>query len=183
MEMAKGEQLAKKRKKRLVIRTVVLVALVAAVVFAIVTKKSEKVLAVGDEAPDFEVVDLEGNKHRLSEYRGQGVFLNFWGSWCGPCKTEMPFMENQSKEFKEKGVHIIALNVKDTRLKAERFRDQYGLTFPIAQDRDESILRAYNVIPLPTTILIDPDGIIVDIITTGIDEEEIRQAMESIQPE
>ncbi len=181
--MTKAEQFAKKRKRRLVIRTIVLIALLAAVVFAIATKKSEKVLAIGDEAPDFEIVDLEGNKHRLSEYKGQGVFLNFWGSWCGPCKTEMPFMEKQSKEFKGKGVHILALNIKDTRLKAETFRDQYKLTFPIAQDKDESILRAYNVIPLPTTILIDPDGIIVDIITTGMDEEEIRQAMESIQPE
>lgn len=181
--MAKAEQFAKKRKRRLVIRTIVLILLLAAVVFAIAAKKSEKVLAVGDQAPDFEVVDLEGNTHRLSEYKGQGVFLNFWGSWCGPCKREMPFMENQSKEFKEKGVHILALNVKDTRLKAETFRDQYGLTFPIAQDRDESILRAYNVIPLPTTFLIDPDGVIVKIITTGMTEEEIRQAMESIQPE
>lgn len=181
--MSKKEQFVKKRKRRLVLRTIVLILLVAAVVFAITSKKTQKVLAVGDMAPDFEVVDLDGNTHRLSEYRGEGVFLNFWGSWCPPCKTEMPFMENQSKAFKDKGVHILALNIKDTRLKAETFRDQYGLTFPIAQDRDESIRRAYNVLPLPTTILINPDGVIVDIITTGINEEQIRQAMESIQPE
>lgn len=180
--MSKADQFAKKRKNRLIIRTVVLLLLLGAVIFALTSKKTEKVLAVGDFAPDFEVIDLEGNKHRLSDYQGEGVFLNFWGSWCGPCKTEMPFMENQSKAFKDKGVHILALNIKDTRLKAETFRDQYGLTFPIAQDKDESIRRAYNVIPLPTTVLIDPDGKIIDIITTGIDEEEIRQAMESIQP-
>lgn len=180
--MSKVDQFAKKRKNRLIIRTVVLLLLLGAVIFAIASKKTEKVLAVGDYAPDFEVVDLEGNKHRLSDYQGEGVFLNFWGSWCGPCKTEMPFMENQSKEFEEKGVHILALNIKDTRLKAETFRDQYGLTFPIAQDKDESIRRAYNVIPLPTTVLIDPDGKIIDIITKGINEAEIRQAMESIQP-
>ena len=182
MKMSKVDQFAKKRKNRLIIRTVVLLLLLGAVIFAIASKKTEKVLAVGDYAPDFEVVDLEGNKHRLSDYQGEGVFLNFWGSWCGPCKTEMPFMENQSKEFKDKGVHILALNIKDTRLKAETFRDQYGLTFPIAQDKDESIRRAYNVIPLPTTVLIDPDGKIIDIITKGISENEIRQAMESIQP-
>lgn len=181
--MSKNEQFAKKRKIRLIIRTVVLLLLLAAVIFAIASKKTAKVLEIGDMAPDFEIVDLDGNTHRLSDYRGEGVFLNFWGSWCAPCKTEMPFMENQSKEFKEKGVHILALNLKDTRLKAETFRDQYGLTFPIAQDKDESIKGAYNVIPLPTTVLIDPDGVIVDIITTGISEEQIRQAMESIQPE
>lgn len=181
--MSKTEQFAKKRQRRYIIRAVVLAILLAAVIFAITSKKTEKVLEIGDMAPDFEVVDLEGNKHRLSDYKGEGVFLNFWGSWCGPCKTEMPFMENQSKEFADKGVHILALNIKDTRLKAETFRDQYKLTFPIAQDKDESIRRAYNVIPLPTTVLIDPDGVIVDIITTGIDENQIRQAMESIQPE
>lgn len=181
--MSKANQFAKKRRNRLLIRTVVLILLSGAVIFAIASKKTEKVLAVGDYAPDFEVIDLEGNKHRLSDYQGEGVFLNFWGSWCGPCKTEMPFMENQSKEFKDKGVHILALNIKDTRLKAETFRDQYGLTFPIAQDKDESIRRAYNVLPLPTTVLIDPDGKIIEIITKGITEEEIRLAMESIQPE
>ena len=77
----------------------------------------------------------------------------------------MPDMENQYKEFKDKGVHILAINLKDTRLKAKTFRNQYGLTFPIASDLDESVRQAYNVLPLPTTILINKDGIIEDIIT------------------
>lgn len=181
--MSKAAQLAKKKKNRLVIRTIVLLLLLTAVIFTIATKDKEKVLAIGDQAPNFELVDLDGNKQRLSDYKGQGVFLNFWGSWCGPCKTEMPFMESQSKEFEGKGVHILALNLKDTKLKAETFRDQYGLTFPIARDTDESVRRAYNVIPLPTTILINKDGIIEDIIPGGMDENRIRSYMESIQPE
>ena len=181
--MSKASQMAAKRKKRLIIRTIVLILLAAAVVFAIYSKDKVKVLEVGDKAPDFELVDLEGNKHRLSDYQGEGVFLNFWGSWCGPCKTEMPFMEKLSKEFDGQGVHILALNIKDTKLKAETFRDQYELTFPIARDTDESVRRAYNVIPLPTTILINKDGIIEDIITRGMSEDEIRSFMVSIQPE
>ena len=91
--------------------------LAVAIIFAIVTRDKVKVLAVGDKAPDFELVDLDGNKHRLSDYKGEGVFLNFWGSWCRPCKTEMPYMENQYKEFEGKGVHILAVNLKDTKLK------------------------------------------------------------------
>jgi peroxiredoxin len=181
--MSKNKRLAANRKKRLIIRTIVLLVLAVAIVFAIVTRDKVEVLAVGDIAPDFELVDLEGNKHRLSDYKGEGVFLNFWGSWCGPCKTEMPYMENQYKEFEGKGVHILAINLKDTRLKAETFRDQFGLTFPIARDPDESVRRAYNVMPLPTTILINKDGIIKDIITRGMSEDEIRSLMESIQPE
>ena len=181
--MSKTNQVAENRKRRLIIRTIVLLVLAFAIIFAIVTRDKVKVLAVGDKAPDFELVDLEGNKHRLSDYRGEGVFLNFWGSWCGPCKTEMPYMENQYKEFEGKGVHILAINLKDTRLKAETFRDQYGLTFPIARDPDESVRQVYNVLPLPTTILINEDGIIKDIITRGMSEDEIRSLMESIQPD
>ena len=77
--MSKANQMAAKRKKRLIIRTIVLILLAAAVVFAIYSKDKVKVLEVGDKAPDFELVDLEGNKHRLSDYQGEGVFLNFWG--------------------------------------------------------------------------------------------------------
>lgn len=181
--MSKAAQMAKKKKKRLIIRTVVLLLLLAAIIFSITMKGTEKTISIGDKAPDFELVDLDGNKQRLSDYRGKGVFLNFWGSWCPPCKVEMPYMEKLSKEFSDKGVHIVTLNLKDTQLKAETFRDQYGLTFPIARDTDESVRRAYNVLPLPTTIIINKDGIIEDIIPGGMTEEAIRTSMESIQPE
>ncbi len=180
--MSKAAQFAKKRKKRLVVRTIVLLLLVSAIVFAIATRDNEKVLAVGDQAPDFELVDLEGNPHRLSDYKGKGVFLNFWGTWCPPCKAEMPYMENQYKEFKEKGVHILAVNIKQSNYTVETFRDQYGLTFPIVIDKNESVRRAYDVLPLPTTVLINEDGIIEDIITKEMTEDEIRSFMERIQP-
>lgn len=180
--MSKADKFAKKRKKRLIIRTIVLFLLVSAIIFAIATRDNEKVLAIGDAAPDFELVDLEGNAHRLSEYKGQGVLLNFWGTWCPPCKAEMPYMENQYKEFEEKGVQILAVNIKQSNYTVETFRDQYGLTFPIVIDKNESVRRAYDVLPLPTTILINEDGIIEDIITTEMTEEQIRSYMESIQP-
>ena len=157
--------------------------LVTAVVYTIAMRDKVKVLAVGDMAPDFELIDLEGNKHRLSDYRGEGVFLNFWGTWCGPCKREMPHMEKQHQEFEEKGVNILAVNIKESNLKVETFRDQYGLTFPIAIDKTESVKSAYNIVPLPTTFLINKDGRIEQIITREMSENEIIHIMESIQPE
>lgn len=183
MKMSKVNQMATKRRNRLIIRTIVLALLVSAVVFAIASRDKVKVLEVGDKAPDFELVDLEGNAQRLSDYRGEGVFLNFWGTWCGPCKREMPAMESQHNEFKEKGVHILAVNIQESNLKVETFRNQYGLTFPIAIDKNKSVLEAYNIIPLPTTVLVNKDGIIEDIITREMSEDEIRAHMESIQPE
>lgn len=172
----------RKRKNRLVIRTIVLLLLVGAVVYTIISKDKSKVLAVGDLAPDFELVDLDGTTHRLSDYRGEGVFLNFWGTWCPPCKEEMPYMENLYKEFEEKGVRTLAISIKDTTLKVETFRDQYGLTFPIALDKTEGVKEAYKFIPLPTTFLINKDGRIEKIISQGMTEDEIRSYMTSIQP-
>ncbi|CAM3059467.1 thiol-disulfide oxidoreductase ResA [Filibacter tadaridae] len=172
-----------KKKKRLVIRTVVLLLLVSAVVYTIAFKDKVDVLAVGDMAPDFELTDLDGNKHRLSDYKGEGVFLNFWGTWCGPCKREMPFMESQYKAFEKKGVHILAVNIKGSDLKVEAFRDNYKLTFPIAIDKTESVKEVYNIIPLPTTFLINKEGRIEQIITREMSEDEIKSHMESIQPD
>lgn len=176
--MAKADQ----KKTRLIIRTIVLLLLVSAVVYTIASKDKVKVLAVGDKAPDFELVDLDGNKQRLSDYKGEGVFLNFWGTWCGPCKKEMPYMEKQHKAFEEKGVNILAVNIAESNLKVETFRDQYGLTFPIAIDKDKSVKEAYNIVPLPTTFFINKDGKIEQIITKEMSEDEIITFMESIQP-
>ena len=181
--MSKADKMMKKRKNRLVIRTVVLILLASAVIYTIATKDKAKVLAVGDAAPNFELVDLEGNTQRLSDYKGEGVFLNFWGTWCEPCKREMPHMEKLHNEYEDKGVHVLAINIKESDLKVERFREQYGLTFPIALDKTESVKEAYNIIPLPTTFLVNKDGIIVDIISREMSEDEIRAHMESIQPE
>ena len=86
------------------------------------------------------------------------------------------------KAFEGKGVHILAVNIKESNLKVETFRDQYGLTFPIAIDKDESVKEAYNIVPLPTTFLINKDGIIEQIITREMSENEIIAFMESIQP-
>lgn len=172
-----------KKNSRLVLRTIVLLLLVSAVVYSIFGISDITVLEVGDLAPDFELVDLEGNKHRLSDYRGEGVFLNFWGTWCGPCKNEMPAMEKQYQSFEDKGVHILAVNMKESNLKVQSFKNQYGLTFPIAIDRDESVKVAYNIKPLPATFLINKDGIIEKIIKREMSENEIRAHMESIQPE
>ncbi|QTD42214.1 thiol-disulfide oxidoreductase ResA [Sporosarcina sp. Te-1] len=173
---------ANKKTKRLIIRAVVLLLLASAIIFSIVSKDKVKVLGVGDKAPDFELVDLDGNKHRLSDYEGQGVFLNFWGTWCPPCKKEMPYIENHYKEFKEKGVHVLSVNVGEPKLKVESFRNQYDLTFPVLIDKTKDVKEAYNIQPLPTTFLIDKHGKIVKILKSEMSEEEIKSYMESIQP-
>ncbi len=175
----------KNKKKRLFMRLVVLIILAAAIVFAIyssINKDKYNALKIGDAAPDFELVDLDGNRHNLSDYKGQGVFLNFWGTWCAPCKKEMPAMGRQYQVFKDQGVQILAVNIAESELKVKRFADQYGMVFPTLIDTNKSVMRAYNVKPLPTTLLINPNGKIIKIITGEMSEDDIKGYMEEIKP-
>ncbi|MFS0577290.1 thiol-disulfide oxidoreductase ResA [Sporosarcina sp. 179-K 3D1 HS] len=173
------------KKQRLITRILVLLVLAIAIVFTIynsLTKEKQKVLKVGDEAPDFMLVDLNGENHQLSNYKGQGVFLNFWGTWCAPCKKEMPAMGRQYEVYKNQGVQVLAVNIAESDLKVQTFADQYGMVFPTLIDKTKSVMQAYNVKPLPTTFLIDPNGEIIKIITGEMSEKDIQGYMESIKP-
>jgi peroxiredoxin len=181
-----GGQSMRNKKNRLILRSVILVMLSAAIIFVLYSnfaKDTKKVAAIGEEAPDFVLKDLEGNEYKLSDYRGKGVFLNFWGTWCEPCKDEMPYMQNQYKKYKDEGVEIIAINVGETKIAIENFAKQYNLSFPIVVDESGEVQKAYGIFPLPATYLINSDGIIVDYIESTMTEEMVQQYMEKIKPE
>lgn len=178
--------MAQTKQKRLIIRTVILAVLVIAIVYTIftsATKEKVEVLGVGDEAPNFTLVDLDGVEHRLSDYEGQGVFLNFWGTWCKPCAKEMPAMDRQYEVFKDQGVQTLAVNIAQSNFEVQRFTDQYELDFPVVIDKTKSVMEAYNVKPLPTTMLINSEGKIEKIITGEMTEQDIAAFMEQIKPE
>ncbi|WP_110927565.1 thiol-disulfide oxidoreductase ResA [Bacillus massiliglaciei] len=173
-----------KKKRRLIMRTSILAILGAALVFALYTnftKEKHKSLAAGSEVPDFVLTDMEGNEHKISDYRGKGVFLNFWGTWCKPCEYEMPYMEKQYQAFKDQGIEVLAVNVGETEYAVNSFAEGHGLTFPIMIDQGE-VQSAYKVDPLPVTFLIDKDGKLVDRLTGSLTEESIKKHMESIKP-
>lgn len=173
------------KKKRLVIRTVILVILLAAVgytLYANFTKDEVQKVAIGEKAPDFELVDLNGDSHRLSDYEGQGVFLNFWGTFCKPCEKEMPYMENQYHQFKDKGVQVLAVNVGESEFAVNKFAERHNLSFPIVIDTDADVQVAYGINPLPITFLIDKDGTVLKSFTGSLTEETVEQFMKEIQP-
>jgi peroxiredoxin len=177
--------LSSKKRNRFIFRVITLSLLAAATVFTIYTgfaKEKYNVLKVGDNAPDFALVDLDGIEHQISKYRGQGVFLNFWGTWCAPCKKEMPAMGRQYEVYKEQGVQILAVNIAESDFKVRSFAKQYGMNFPTLIDKTKSVMQTYNVKPLPTTFLINPEGKIVRIITGEMSENDIKEYMEEIKP-
>ncbi len=173
-----------KKKKRLMMRSSILIIIAFAIGYTIYSSMSteSKVVKAGDEAPDFHLTTLDGKTVQLSDFKGKGVFLNFWATYCPPCKDEMPYMDNQYAEFKEKGVEILAVNVGEPPLTAEKFAQRYDLSFPILMDEREEVYKAYGVKPIPATFLIDKDGIVVDRVTKGLTEEEIKEMMERIAP-
>ncbi|CAG9622336.1 thiol-disulfide oxidoreductase ResA [Sutcliffiella rhizosphaerae] len=172
------------KKQRLVMRSVILVVMLAAIGYTMYINffQSKEIVDVGDKAPNFVLTDLEGNEVMLSDYEGKGVFLNFWGTWCKPCEREMPYMENQYQVYKDQGVEILAVNIQETNLAVERFRDRHGLTFPIPMDRSDQVRQAYGIMPLPTTILLDENGTVVKKSSGELSEENVREFMEMIKP-
>jgi len=173
------------KKQRLVIRTVILLILGAAVAYTLYanfTKDDVQKIEVGKKAPDFALVDLNGEKHQLSDYKGQAVFLNFWGTWCKPCEKEMPYINHQYIQYKDKGVQVLAVNVGESELAVKKFRDRYQLTFPILIDKDSQVMNAYGVNPLPITFLIDKNGKVVQTHTGELTEAKVKAFMEQIKP-
>ncbi|MGE7184796.1 thiol-disulfide oxidoreductase ResA [Peribacillus sp. NPDC006672] len=174
-----------KKKRRLISRTIILLILGAALVFALYTnftKDKNESLRKGSDAPNFVLTDMEGKEHKLSEYKGKGVFLNFWGTYCKPCEYEMPYMENQYKNFKDKGVEILAVNVGESDYAVNNFITKHNLTFPVMIDKGREVENAYRVDILPVTFLVDKKGKVVDIITGALTEESIQKHMERIKP-
>jgi peroxiredoxin len=109
--------------------------------------------------------------------------LNFWGTWCKPCAKEMPAMDRQFEEFKDQGVQVLAVNIAQSDFEVQSFADQYKLSFPVVIDKTKSVMTAYNIIPLPTTVLVNPEGKIERIITGEMTEQDIEGFMEEIKPE
>ncbi|AXN37386.1 thiol-disulfide oxidoreductase ResA [Peribacillus butanolivorans] len=174
-----------KKKRRLVSRTIILLLLGAALVFALYTnftKEKNESLRKGSDAPNFVLTDMEGKEHKLSDYKGKGVFLNFWGTYCKPCEYEMPYMESQYKNYKDQGVEILAVNVGESDYAVNNFIAKHNLTFPVMIDNGSKVENAYRVDILPVTFLIDKEGEVVDIITGALTEESIQKHMERIKP-
>ncbi|TWI54639.1 thiol-disulfide oxidoreductase ResA [Halalkalibacter nanhaiisediminis] len=172
------------KQKRLIMRTSILAVIALALGYTFYSNffADRSVAQAGNDAVNFVLNDLEGERIELSDLQGKGVFLNFWGTYCPPCEKEMPYMENLYAEYKEKGVEIIAVNVNEPELTVERFVNRYSLTFPVVIDKGMNVSDAYGISPLPTTVLIDEHGTIVHVHTGGMTEAMVRDFMERIKP-
>lgn len=114
----------------------------------------------GALAPDFLLETLEGSELRLSDLRGSAVVLNFWASWCSPCRREIPQFVAAYDRYREEGLVVVAVNLQESRSISGRFARDFDMEFPIAIDRDGEVADAYRLLGLPTTYFIDREGVV-----------------------
>ena len=112
-------------------------------------------------APDFELSDIDGKIHHLSDYRGKVLIVNFWATWCPPCREEMPSMERAWQKIKDEGMMMLAINVGEDEDTIFQFTASYPETFPLLLDQDSEVVGPWGVRGLPTTYVVDPKGRVV----------------------
>ncbi|WP_260472106.1 TlpA disulfide reductase family protein [Bacillus canaveralius] len=137
----------------------------------------------GNRVPNFELTDIEGKKVILEELRGKKLLLNFWASWCPPCKEEMPYMQEMYEKYQKDGYEILAVNstvTEKNRQDAVDFVKKYGLTFPIPMDERNEVSSRFEILTYPTSLFIDSDGIIRSRIIGGVNKEFLEDELKRL---
>lgn len=134
-------------------------------------------------APDFTVLDMNGNSVKLSDYFGKPIIINFWATWCGPCKSEMPAFNKLYKEYKDE-IHFLFVNLtdgsRDTVESVKQFITNEGYTFPVYFDTTMEAATTYGAYSIPTTFCIDNNGIPVHSQMGAMSEEHIEQLVNAL---
>ena len=134
----------------------------------------------GKVAPDFLLPTVDGGTVRLSEFAGRPVFVNFWATWCGPCRKEMPEIIEAGHRYAGRGLAVIAVNVQEDRETTAGFVREFGMDFPTALDFKGAVTAAYLVSGLPTSYFIDRDGIIQAVFFGPLTAEEMDRQLHKI---
>ena len=140
-------------------------------------------IEAGQAAPDFELPGRQGQALRLADYKGKTVYLDFWASWCGPCKQSFPWMNDMQSRYASKGLRVLAINVDQKSDDAKTFLNDNPARFDVAYDQAGKAPRSYAIKGMPTSVLIGPDGKVLAVHSGFKDEQrgeleqQIRQAL------
>ena len=138
----------------------VLVLSLGLIVTGCATGSASSGAQVGNLAPDFELRDLDGKTVSLRGLRGSPVLLNFWATWCPPCRAEMPYIQQIYEEWSGKGLEVLAIDIGESPSEVKKFLQNQGLSLPVLLDTKKNVAQKYNITGIPTTFFIDSDGII-----------------------
>lgn len=178
-----GGEKVRMGRYRKTIQYIILAAVLLVGGFAIGNSLFSKsvVLTKGDTPPAFRLAGLDNQVHELKDYEGKPLIVNFWGTFCPPCRNEMPALQNQYEKWKGQGLQLIGINLSEDRLTAESFIRQVGVNFPILMDKDKRTEKAYGLKQYPTTYFISSNGKIQEVVIGGLlTEEEIEVRVERL---
>ena len=138
----------------------------------------------GGAAPALALQDLEGRLHRLEDYRGKVVLINFWATWCEPCRDEMPSMNRLRASLAGRPFEVLAINLAESEPRIRRFLEQLPLDFPVLMDRDGAASKAWRARLLPVSFLLDPGGRIRYSVLGEVDwaGQAVREAILQLLP-
>lgn len=141
-----------------------------------------RVPAVGMQAEDFRLTDLEGKPQSLSQYRGKIVLVNFWATWCKPCTTEMPAMQASFDKLRDRGFVVLAINELEDDAKVREHIKQHGHTFPVLMDHDNKVANQFGVFGLPVSVFVDEKGVVQEYIKGGLlTEQKIQEVVDRLR--
>lgn len=135
----------------------------------------------GFRAPDFTLTTLDGNEITLSELKGRPVIINFWATWCGPCRQETPHFQTFYERFQD-DVVMLGINQRENLDQVNGFVNEFGMTYPVLLDTDGTVYDRYQVFGLPTTWFVNPDGVLVSVAPGGITEAFLEDQLQEITP-
>ena len=142
------------------LKVIVLILLVSGLLINGCSGGTNQGAVIGKQAPDFQLNNLDGQSTSLSSLQGKPVLINFWATWCSPCRIEMPYIQQIYDEWSDKGLVILAINIGESSSEVSEFMKSYNLSFPVLLDTKGDVAEKYNIRGIPTTFFIDKDGII-----------------------
>lgn len=135
---------------------------------------------IGGPAPDFTLPTLDGRSVSLSGLRGKPVVINFWATWCAPCRDEMPLLQAVATRHAASGLTVLAIDVQEGEALVQAFVDEFGLTFPVLLDKTGEVVSRYRVRGLPTTVFVDRSGNIQSVYLGPLDEKTLETRLAGI---
>ncbi len=153
---------------------------VSIVVFGLALSRRNETQPTSGPAPDFSLTTFNGEQFRLSDQRGKVVVINFWASWCIPCRTEAPALQATWEHYKEKGVLFVGVDYADTDDNALAFIKEFGITYPNGPDIGIKIFTAYRVQGVPETFVIDQHGNVAQFLYAGVNEKQLSNAIDAL---
>jgi len=181
MTETKTQALLSRRSLSFAFVALVVIALVGVLLYGFVNKGTQAgSMLDGKPAPDFTLNLFDGRSITLSDLKGKPVLINFWASWCGPCRDEAPVLERGWRAYKDKGVIFIGVDVRDEEKAALAFIKEFNITYPNGPDTTNRISINYGVTGVPESFFVNRDGVVIRRHVGATNEQQLKRYIEEI---